>query len=165
MQTSDHPVTRRDFLAAGGIAAAIGVAMAKGAFAQTVGATVSKETEALNVRIVTEFCESFAKGDVAKATSLLAETCTYRGTQTAPPVTGREAVGERIRRMMTERGGIDFKVLKTVALGPIVVNQRDDLPREPRTIKDKTVTNFHVAGGVFFVHEGKIVEWTDYLFM
>lgn len=162
MDTPDHAVTRRDFLAVGGIAAAIGVAMAKGIAAQT---TVSKETEQMNVRIVTEFCDSFAKGDVAKATSLLAENCTYRGTQTAPPVTGRDAVAERIKRIMTDRGGIDFKVLKTVALGPIVVNQRDDIPREPRTIRGKTVTNFHVAGGVFFVHEGKIVEWTDYLFL
>lgn len=162
MPTSDSPVTRRDFLTASGIGAVIGLAMAQGAAAQT---TVSKETEQTNARIVTEFCECFAKGDVAKATSLLAETCTYRGTQTAPPVTGRDAVAERITRMMTDRGGIDFKVLKTVVLGPIVVNQRDDIPREPRTIRGKTVTNFHVAGGVFFVNEGKIVEWTDYLFL
>lgn len=162
MHTSDHPVTRRDFLTVGGIGAVIGLAMTRDAAAQT---TVSEATEQMNARIVTEFCECFAKGDVAKATSLLAETCTYRGTQTAPPVTGRDAVAERIKRMMTDRGGIDFKVLKTVVLGPIVVNQRDDIPREPRTIRGKTVTNFHVAGGVFFVNEGKIVEWTDYLFL
>ena len=66
---------------------------------------------------------------------------------------------------MTERGGIDFKVLKTVTLGPIVVNQRDDIPAEPRTVNGKTIDNFHVAGGMFFVNDGKIVEWTDYLFL
>jgi limonene-1,2-epoxide hydrolase len=64
-----------------------------------------------------------------------------------------------------DRGGIDFKVLKTVTLGPIVVNQRDDIPKEPRTINGRTISNFHVAGGVFFVDDGKIVEWTDYFFL
>ena len=165
MHTSDHPVTRRDFLTVSGIGAVIGLGslgLAEGAVVQT---TVSKETEQTNARIVTEFCEAFATRDIAKATSLLSETCTYRPTQTAPPVTGRDAVAERIRRIMMDRGGIDFKVLKTVALGPIVVNQRDDIPREPRTVNGRTVTNFHVAGGVFFVDEGKIVEWTDYLFL
>lgn len=161
MHATDDPVTRRDFFTIGGLGV-FGLSLAQSAAAQV---HVSSETEKKNVRIVTEFCESFAKQDVAKATSLLDEKCIYRGTQTAPPVTGRDAVAERIKRIMTDRGGIDFKVLKTVALGPIVVNQRDDLPKEPRVISGKTITNFHVSGGVFFVNEGKIVEWTDYLFL
>jgi len=161
MHTTDVPVTRRDFLTIGGLGA-LGLSLAQGAAAQV---RVSQETEQRNVRIVTEFCESFAKRDVAKATSLLDEKCIYRGSQTAPPVNGREAVAERIKRIMTDRGGIDFKVLKTVALGPIVVNQRDDIPKEPRIINGKTIDNFHVSGGVFFVNDGKIVEWTDYLFL
>ena len=53
----------------------------------------------------------------------------------------------------------------TVTLGPIVVNQRDDIVSEPRTVNGKTIFNFHVAGGVFFVDDGKIVEWTDYFFL
>jgi limonene-1,2-epoxide hydrolase len=161
MRATEDPVTRRAFLTISSLSA-LGLGLAQGAAAQV---RVSKETEQMNARIVTEFCESFAKRDVGKATSLLAENCTYRATQTAPPVTGRQAVAERIKRMMTERGGIDFKVLKTVALGPIVVNQRDDIPKEPRIINGKTIDNFHVSGGVFFVNEGKIVEWTDYLFL
>ena len=40
-------------------------------------------------------------------------------------------------------------------------------PRLPSLSIDygKTIDNFHVAGGVFFVNDGKIVEWTDYLFL
>jgi len=161
MHTVDDPVTRRAFLTISGLGA-IGFGLPEDAAAQV---HVSKETEQMNARIVTEFCESFAKRDVAKATSFLAEKCTYRPSQTAPPVTGRDAVAERIKRIMMDRGGIDFKVLKTVTLGPIVVNQRDDIPKEPRTINGRTISNFHVAGGVFFVDDGKIVEWTDYLFL
>ena len=99
------------------------------------------------------------------ATSFLAENCIYRPTQMSPPVTGREMVAASIKRMITERGGIDFKVLKTVTLGPIVVNERDDIPREPRTIKGKIFQKFHVAAGVFFMNHGKILEWTDYVFL
>src|SRR5262249_55421382 len=134
MDTVDDPVTRRAFLTTGSLGA-IGLSLAQGATAQT---HVSRETEQANARLVTEFCESFAKRDVAKATSLLAEKCIYRPSQTAPPVIGRDAVAERIRGFMTERGGIDFKVLKAVTLGPIVVNERDDVPGEPRTINGKT---------------------------
>ena len=161
MHTVDDSVTRRAFLSIGGLGA-LGLSLAQDAPAQV---HVSRQTEQTNARIVTEFCEAFTKRDVATATSLLAEQCTYRPSQTAPPVTGRDAVAERIKRIMTERGGIDFKVLKTVTLGPIVVNQRDDIPAEPRIVNGRTIDNFHVAGGVFFVNEGKIVEWTDYLFL
>ena len=161
MHTVDDPVTRRAFLTIGGLSA-IGLSLVQDAAAQV---HVSKETEQMNARIVTEFCDSFAKRDVAKATSFLAEKCIYRPSQTAPPVIGRDAVAERVKRIMTDRGGIDFKVLKTVTLGPIVVNQRDDIPAEPRTVNGKTIDNFHVAGGMFFVNDGKIVEWTDYLFL
>jgi limonene-1,2-epoxide hydrolase len=157
----DDPVTRRAFLTISGLGA-IGLSLAQDAAAQV---HVSKETEHTNARIVTEFCESFARRDVAKATSLLAEKCTYRPTVTAKPIVGRDAVAESIKRIMTDKGGFEFKVLKTVTLGPIVVNQRDDTPREPRTINGKTWDNFHVSGAVFFVHEGKIVEWTDYFSM
>jgi limonene-1,2-epoxide hydrolase len=163
MLTNDDPVTRRAFLTIGSLGlGAIGVGLARAASAQ---ASVSRETEQMNARLVTEFCESFVKGDVAKATSLLSENCIYRPSQTSPPVTGREMVAESVKRMITERGGIDFKVLKTVTLGPIVVNERDDIPREPRTIKGKVINKFHVAAGVFFVTDGKIVEWTDYVFL
>src|SRR4030095_16467976 len=158
MHTHVDPVSRRAFLTTSSLGA-ISFGLARDAAAQ---AGVSQDTERVNARIGTEFCESFAKGDVAKATSLLAEKCVYRPSQTSPPVTGRDAVADRVKRIITERGGMDFKVLKTVTLGPIVINERDDIPREPRTINGKVFYNFHVAAGVFFMDGGKIVEWTDY---
>src|SRR5262245_11361140 len=144
MHANEDSATRRAFLTTGSLGA-IAFGLARDAAGQ--GRTPT-DTEQMNARIVTEFCESFAKGDAARATSLLAEKCLYRGTQTAPPVTGRDAVAERVTRMI--KGGMDFKVLKTVTLGPIVVNERDDIPREPRTINGKVFQKFHVAAGVFF---------------
>jgi limonene-1,2-epoxide hydrolase len=51
-------------------------------------------------------------------------------------------------------------VLNTVALGPVVVNERDDPFAATAT---SPAVNFHVAAGVFFLENGKIVEWTDYI--
>jgi hypothetical protein len=45
------------------------------------------------------------------------------------------------------------------------INQRDDIVSEPRTVNGKTISNFHVAGGVCVVNDGKIVESTDYFFL
>ncbi len=159
MPTHGDLVSRRVFLTASSLGA-IGVGVAQDTAGQV---QVSNDTERANARIVTEFCESFAKGDAAKATSLLAEKCIYRPSQTSPPVTGRDAVAERVKRIIS--GGMDFKVLKTVTLGPIVVNERDDIPREPRTVNGKIFNKFHVAAGVFFMEDGKIVEWTDYVYL
>ena len=63
MHTIDDAVTRRAFLTISGLGA-IGLGLAQDAAAQV---HVSKETEHKNARIVTEFCECFAKRDVAKA--------------------------------------------------------------------------------------------------
>src|SRR5438552_5053691 len=46
-------------------------------------------------------------------------------TQTTPAVVGHDAVLDRVKGFMDR--GAEFKVLKTVALGPIVLNERDDI--------------------------------------
>lgn len=48
---------------------------------------------------------------------------------------------------------------KTVALGPLVLNERDDII----VMTNGSARTFHVAAGLFFVENGKIVEWTDYV--
>src|SRR5262249_22997175 len=99
----------------------------------------------------------------AGAASLLADKCAYRPTQTTPAVVGHDAVLERVKGFMDR--GAEFKVLKTVALCPIVLNERDDIFVKgfgdgPGSAGPKT---YCVATGLFFVENGKIVEWTDYV--
>ena len=151
--------SRRRFTATGLSAlAAIGISrLSFGQAAASAGKAVSKETETANVDVVNEFCASFARKDLAKAVSQLSDNCVYRTTQTRPPIVGKEKVTETIRGFL-ERGA-EFKVLKTVVLGPIVLNERTDVLM---TAEGSTRT-FHVAAGVFFVENGKIVEWTDYV--
>ena len=38
-------------------------------------------------------------------------------------------------------------------------------PQFKAYINGKVFEKFHVAAGVFFVEDGKIVEWTDYVYL
>ena len=138
-------------------------AMAAGApaFAQAQaplppGRSLTPAEEQANVAIVNEFCAAFGRHDLAAAVALLADNCTYRPTQTRPAVVGKAALSDTIKGFMANV--VEFKVLKTVVLGPIVLNERDDI------FKTATGTRtFRVGAGLFFVDQKKIVEWTDYL--
>ena len=166
MRELKRSVTRRTFLAASGLGAVAALDGTRRLAARTqgsLGVSVSREVEEANVRLVNDFCAAFASHDLAKATSLLADDCAYRVSQTRPPIIGRDAVAEQVKSYIDRDA--EFKVHKTVVLGPIVLNERDDIfPRGfgqdaanagPRTIR--------IAAGLFFVEDGKIVEWTDYI--
>jgi limonene-1,2-epoxide hydrolase len=159
MKPQVRSYSRRRFTASGLSALAM-FGMSRRTFSQAAipdGKTVSPEAEKANVAVVNDFCASFARKDLAKAVSLLADNCLYRTTQTRPPIVGKEKVAETIKGFL-ERGA-EFKVHKTVVLGPVVLNERDDVI----VVAGGTTRTFHVAAGFFFVENGKIVEWTDYV--
>jgi limonene-1,2-epoxide hydrolase len=119
---------------------------------------MSQADEEANIRVVNEFCAAFERKDAATAISLLADRCVYRTSQTRPPIVGREQVADTVKGFIDR--GARFTVLKTVALGPLVLNERDDTVV---TAEKEPARTFHIAAGFFYVNEGKIVEWTDYL--
>lgn len=128
-------------------------------FGQTVIHTnVPPEVEQANVAVVNEFCAAFARRDLAKAASLLAENCTYRVNQTRPPIVGRDKVVEAIKGFIDRT--IEFKVRKTAAFGPMVINERDDIFAMPGANDRRS---YRVAAGVFYLDKGRIAEWTDYV--
>ena len=139
-------MTRGRFLGTG-LAAA--VALPRLAVAETTAA------EKANLKLVTDFCASFATRDMAKIASFLAEDCVYRVTETTPPARGKDAV-ERMRTYVERSTKIEFKILESWVKGAVVVNERIDSfePAPPRS-------PYHLTG-VFFVRDGKIAEWTDY---
>ena len=53
--------------------------------------------------------------------------------------------------------GIEFAVADTLAKGPIVLNERHDTLISPQR------TRLYHCVGMFFLADGKIVEWTDYI--
>jgi len=158
MRVMDRHVSRRVFTVAG-ISALAGLGIPRLASTQTQGRSVPSDVQQANVAVVNDFCAAFARRDLDGAVSLLADDCVYRVTHTQPPITGKDAVRETIAGFM-ERV-VDFKVLSTVALGPLVLNERDDIFEASDTAQGFSGT-FRVAAGLFFVENGKIAEWTDY---
>jgi limonene-1,2-epoxide hydrolase len=112
--------------------------------------------ERTNVQIVSGFCAAFATHDVDRIGSVLAENAVWRGDNgsfaTTVPAVGREAILARVRRFV-ERV-VEFKVVQSFATGTVVMNERFDRFMPERTL--------HLTG-VFYVKDGRILEWTDFL--
>ena len=152
-------LSRRAFGAGGLAAIAFGFARAGAAqVAPPFGASVPREVERANIVLVDEFCAAFARKDVAKAVSLLSDGCSYRTSQTRPPIVGKANVASTITRFIEL--GAEFKVIRSVALGPLVLNERDDVVVMTAGAPART---FHIAAGLFFIEDGRIAEWTDYV--
>ena len=109
--------------------------------------------EKANVQVVKDFCEAWPAHDVGKIMSYFADNCAYRPLETMETAKGRDAVEKEIKRFVNnvER----FEILETWARGPMVIDQRID-----------HFTRFQIKAwhgtGVFFLKDGKIVEWFDY---
>ena len=109
--------------------------------------------EKANIQVVKDFCDAWPAHNVGKIMSFFADNCAYRPLETMETAKGRDAVEKEIRRFVNnvER----FEILETWARGPMVIDQRID-----------HFTRFQIKAwhgtGVFFLKDGKIVEWFDY---
>ena len=111
--------------------------------------------EKANVKAVTEFCGAWSSRDLARVLPFLSDDCVYRMTETAPPASGHAGVTEKLKAAVESASRVEFKILDTFAVGPIVINHRIDT-----FVSTKPLTWEGV--GVFFVRDGKIKEWSDY---
>jgi limonene-1,2-epoxide hydrolase len=130
---------------------------AAAAFAPTLlEAAPPSAAEQANIKVVTDFCAAWAGHDLNKVMSFFADTCAYRVSETNDPIKGRDAVTATIKGFLDRV--VRFEVLDTYAKGPMVFNERIDhfTPGEKMPLKSWR------GVGVFFLKNGKIVEWQDY---
>jgi limonene-1,2-epoxide hydrolase len=149
--------SRRTFLATGGLGLAtggLGAATLLGA-AGGAGAAEWNADERANVKTVTDFCAAWATRDMARVLPFLADDCVYRMTEVTPPASGHDGVVQRLKPTLDNATLVEFRVLDTMAAGPIVINHRVDRFMTARPLTWEGV-------GVFFVKDGKIKEWSDY---
>lgn len=143
---------RRSFFAAS-LAAAAGTLSLPG----VASAAEWTDAEKANVKVVNDMSAVWtAPVDFDKVGLYLAEDCTYRANETAPPVKGRQAIVDQLRKMLGTATKAEFEILQTFARGPMVVNERIDR----FTLPTRSV-NWNGVG-VFFLRDGLIVEWNDY---
>jgi limonene-1,2-epoxide hydrolase len=109
--------------------------------------------EKANAQVVSDFCAAWPSHDIDKIMSFFAENCAYRMLETQDPIKGKQAVMDRIKSFLASVQS--FEVLETFAKGPIVFNERHD------HFTGGGLKMWHGVG-VFFVKDGKIVEWSDY---
>jgi limonene-1,2-epoxide hydrolase len=144
-------ITRRSFFAAGGLAAVLGNA---DPLAQTAAETA---TERSNAKTVNTFCAAWAARDIEALMPYFADNATYRITETSPPLVGRTVIHDRVKPIIDRMTSIEYKVSETIAKGPIVLTERVDTFISPQRTQ-----RYHVMG-MFYLADGKIVEWTDYI--
>jgi len=110
-------------------------------------------SEKANIQVVNDFCAAWPGHNVDRVMSFFAENCAYRVTEAQEPNKGRQAVRDRIQSFIDRVQSFD--VLETFAKGPMVFNERHD------HFTGGPLKMWHGVG-VFFLKDGKIVEWYDY---
>ena len=147
METTARTIDRRMFLASGlGAAAATGLA-------RSADAAEPSAMEKANIQIVKDFCAAWPSHDLEKILAFFPDNGAYRMTETMEPAKGRDALSARIKTIINNVN--QFEILDTWARGPMVVNERID------RFSNFQLKSWHGVG-VFFVKDGKIVEWYDY---
>ena len=143
---------RRSFLVSAGFAAPAAIALPG-----VAAAADWTDAEKANVAVVNEMCRLWtAPVNFDKVGSFLTEDCVYRATETAPPVKGRQAIVDSLKKMLGAATKAQFEIVQTFARGPMVVNERFDRFALPQS-------QFEWHGiGVFMLKGGKIAEWNDY---
>ena len=140
-------LTRRSAFTSAGLGLAIaGIGGRSDAAQQTTA-------ERTNVQVVNDFCAAWPSHDIDRVMSFFAENCSYRLSETEEPNKGRQAVMDRIKSFFYLVQ--NFEVIETFAKGPMVINERHD------HFTGGPLKMWHGVG-VFFLKEGKIVEWYDY---
>jgi limonene-1,2-epoxide hydrolase len=147
-----EPIDRRRFLTAAGI----GTVAALSIPGLAAGADWS-DAEKANVKLVNDMCAAWAAPvDFDRIGTFFAEDCTYRASETAMPIKGRQAIIDGLRKMLGSPQKAQFEIVQTFARGPMVVNERFDRFTMPqRSINWNGI-------GVFFLRNGKIAEWSDF---
>jgi len=154
MHKATRMVSRRSFLASGGAGGMAALAMR-----HEVGAAQSTAEEDGNITVVNAFCSAFVVPiDWESVAASLSSDCKYRASQTIPLVEGPDAIVGLLESFTGNATAVEFEIVDTWARGPVVVNDRVDRFVQPdRTIEIPVV-------GVFYLVEGKITEWTDFVF-
>ena len=144
---------RRAFLGA----AAAGLGVSAVLRPTILGAADSTAAENANVKTVNDMCAAWvAPLDFDRIGRFLADDCVFRASETSPPVKGREAIVESLKRMLATAQRAEIQVVQSFAKGPIVFNERFD-----RFTMGERKIDWHGVG-VFFLKVGKIAEWSDF---
>ena len=145
---------RRTFLTSAAVSGAAAFSALSG-LSRPASAAEWNDAERAGVKLVTDFCAAWSTRNMNNVLPFLSDDCVYRMTETTAPANGHDGVVQRLKTWVDTASLVEFRILDTMAAGPIVINHRIDrfLTAQPLTWE---------GVGVFFVKDGKIKEWSDY---
>lgn len=113
-----------------------------------------------NMAVVAAFCQKWVEKDIEGLLQLLDDNIFYQmwDADDAIKVQGKEQFEDTVGGFLDSMDTVEFEILRTQAMGKIVINERTD-----RFINEDGKMIFSITG-VFALEEGKIVYWKDYLF-
>ena len=106
-------------------------------------------------KVVNDFCKSWERRNLDEIMGFFTEDAVYHNIP-MPPAKGRDAIRATISSFLPMASAVEFKILKSLAAGNVVMNERVDIfQMGPKRIE------LPVAG-VFEVNGSKIAAWRDY---
>ena len=126
--------------------------------ANTEGPAVSDDVERANEEIVNRFCRDWARQDAELLADYFTEPFEYMMYEGGPVITTREAFVKQLGPFLKKLKSVDWVVLRSHAMGPMVINERID----HFYAHDSKYDNHPRIAGLFIVRGGKIAIWRDY---
>ncbi len=119
---------------------------------------MTTEAEQANENLVNRFCQDWEKQDAELLTTYFAQPFEYMVWEGGPVITTNEEFIKQMGPFLTKLKSVDWVVLRSHAMGPMVVNERID----HFYAHDSKYDNHPHIAGMFLVRDGKIAVWRDY---
>jgi limonene-1,2-epoxide hydrolase len=126
--------------------------------ANAEGNAVSDDVERANEEIVNRFCRDWSRQDAELLADYFTEPFEYMMYEGGPLITTREAFIKQLGPFLRKLKSVDWVVLRSHAMGPMVINERID----HFYAHDSKYDNHPRIAGLFIVRAGKIAIWRDY---
>jgi len=164
IETVESNLSRRELICGAGMLAALGVPQVQAA-TESGGAPNALTPEQLaleqaNEALVNNFIRDYATRDVNVVASYLADDIIYQVSESQGEVIGIDAYKKRITSSFAGLAKVDWQVLRSFAIGQLVINERiDDFFPKPGSPVPRM--QFRVSG-YFLVVDNKIKIWRDF---
>ena len=116
------------------------------------------EAEQANEDLVNQFCRDWSKQDAVLLTTYFAQPFEYMVWEGGPVITTNEAFIKQMGPFLTKLKSVDWVVVRSHVVGPMVINERID----HFYAQDSKYDNHPHIAGMFIVRDGKIAVWRDY---
>ena len=118
------------------------------------------DIETANETLVNDFCRDWSLRDADALSKYLADDLTYQIAPGQPLIESFEQFCAQMGGFMQRMETIRWEILRSHAVGPLVLNERIDHFIAPEGSKAPSM-RFHVAGH-FLIQDGKIQVWKDW---